>query len=81
MDFKDTVMVTLVCMMTLAGYVLGLVIGKWSARSESESTNRYLRGEKPCANCIHPLSRHTGNGEGLCLDCNCVGWVRSSKHD
>lgn len=29
----------------------------------------------PCYNCGHSLARHTASGEGLCLDCNCIGWV------
>jgi hypothetical protein len=28
----------------------------------------------PCADCHHPLNRHIASGEGLCLDCRCLGW-------
>jgi hypothetical protein len=31
--------------------------------------------ESPCGVCGHPLGRHTAQGEGLCLDCDCGGWV------
>lgn len=34
-----------------------------------------------CAECAHPRDRHTGCGEGVCLDCDCGGWVRPIAGD
>lgn len=42
-----------------------------------DSILRMLTQEKLdqlCASCGHLLARHTAQ-EGMCLDCNCVGWV------
>jgi hypothetical protein len=33
----------------------------------------YCEIPPPCT-CGHTLDKHTANGEGLCLLCNCFGW-------